>query len=312
VGEYREYFASGKLKVKGQLAEEKNQGKWQYFYEDGKLEGECNFDKGKGTYSGYYPSGSLQTKGLIENDLRVGTWELYEQDGKLSGYYKPFYDNNAAAKEIDRLLSKKTKSIPKERKRTGFDYFSPLYPEYHGVIIGGNPAFSFIGTMPFAIEFYNQERLGHEFSFEGLRDPFFTADSEVPKNRIFRRGNVISVRQKFYNPMKTGMWYFGHQVRFSNIGHFANIDVAPQTTIIASASEQRAEYGVILGIRLMQRNDGNGFTLDMFTGYNAGYRSFDVEPLYNDNFASVDQSAFSQSINFGFNFGYSFSFDGRR
>jgi uncharacterized protein len=316
VGEYREYFASGKLKVKGQIVDEKNQGKWQFFYEDGKLEGECDFDRGKGTYSGYYPNGSLQTKGIIEDDLRVGTWELYEQDGKLSGYYKPFYEDKALAKDISDLLNKKPKApAPKQLKRPGFYYFAPRFPEYHGVIVGGNPAFSFIGSMPFSIEFYNQERLGHEFAFEGLRDPFYTADADVPQNKIFQRGNAISVKQKFYNPLKTGMWYFGHQVRFTNVGHFANVDfpLAPQATkVIASASEQRAEYGVLMGIRFMKKNNGNGFTIDAFGGYNIGYRNFDTEDMYKDTFSSLNQSAFSQSINFGLNFGYSVSFDGRR
>ena len=110
------------------------------------------------------------------------------------------------------------------------------------------------------------------------------------------------------------MWYFGHQVRFTNLGHFANVDfpLSPQTKVVANASEQRAEYGLILGIRLMERNNGNGFTLDAYGGYNIGYRSFDVEPTYKNTFGSLNQSSFSQSVNFGFNFGYSFSFDGKR
>ncbi len=59
----------------------KYDGKWQYYSQDGKIDGECDFSKGKGIYKGYYSSGTLQTKGLMEDDLRVGTWELYEPDG---------------------------------------------------------------------------------------------------------------------------------------------------------------------------------------------------------------------------------------
>jgi uncharacterized protein len=317
VGEYREYYESGKLKIKGQIVDEMNQGKWLYYYEDGKLEGECTFDKGKGVYSGFFPNGSLQTKGQIEDNLRVGTWELYEPNGKLSGYYKPFYEDKKLAKDISDLLNKKPRSkfVPhKNSARKSFGYFKPLFPEYHGVIVGGNPVFVLIGSLPLSIEFYNQERLGHEFAFEGLRNPFFTDDADVPQNHIFQRGNVISVRQKFYNSLKTGMWYFGHQVRFTNLGHFTNIDypLAPQTKVIASASEQRAEWGVLLGIRLMERNNGNGFTIDIFGAYNIGFRNFDVEDVYRDTFSSLNQSSFSHNSNFGINFGYSFSFDGRR
>jgi len=312
-GEYREYYLSGKLKVKGLIQQGKSQGLWSYYFEDGKLEGECDFVEGKGTYKGYYPSGSLQTKGIIENDLRVGTWDLYEEDGKLSGYYKPFYENNKLANEINTLAKAQTKANATATKK-GFTYFNPRYPEYRGVIVQGNPAFSFVGFMPFGIEFYNEERLGHEFGFEAIRNPFFTADSDVPKDEVFDRGYAISVKQKFYNPVSTGMWYFAHEIRFTNLGHFVNIDfpLAPGNLLTASASEQRAEYGVLLGGRLMQRNDGDGFTIDAFVGYAVGYRIFDVEPIFEDVFKSVNQDQLSQTFRFGLNFGYSFSFDGRR
>jgi uncharacterized protein len=316
-GEYREYYPNGKLKTKGIKQGELSQGAWQYFYEDGKLEGDCQFENGKGIYTGYYPNGSLQTKGKIEDNLRVGTWELYEQDGKLSGYYKPFYDDTELVGEIEGLVKKsKANQIQRSRKRTGFFYFTPLFPEYHGVIVAANPAFSFIGSMPISIEFYNQERLGHEFSFVGIRDPFYTADADVATNKTFLRGYSIAVKQKFYNSLTTGMWYFGHQVQLTNISHLANTELAissPQLVkIVASASEQRAEYGIFVGLRLMEKNNGNGFTIDTFAGYNVGYRSFDIDPQYASIFNKINQSSLAQSFNFGINFGYSFSFDGRK
>lgn len=313
-GEFREYYPDGKLKAKGQVIDGQNQGKWQYYFHDGKLEGECEFDHGKGTYYGYYPNGTVQTKGQIEDDKRVGTWELFEQDGKLSGYYKPFYEDNALANEIGALANKPSKNAPPKsaQVRHGFTYFRPRNPEYHGVIIGGNPMMAFVGSMPFGVEFYNQERLGHEFMFEGIREPFFTADAQVPQNKTFTRGYAISVRQKFYNPLKTGMWYFSHEFRFTNVGYFSNVTtpISPSTPITASASEQKAEYGVALGARLMQRNAGDGFTIDAFVGYDVGYRMFDVEPYYAEYFTQVNQNKFSQTFRFGLNFGYSFSFDG--
>jgi uncharacterized protein len=312
-GEYREYYSSGKLKSKGLISEGKNQGAWKYYYEDGKLEGECEFDKGKGNYKGYFPSGSLQTKGVIENDLRVGTWELYEEDGKLSGYYKPVYDGDRnLAHEINAIAKAQTKVTTSSRK--GFYYFESRYREYRGVIIQGNPLFTFVGSFPMGIEFYNEERLGHEFEFEAIRDPFYTADSQVAKNQVFERGYAIAIKQKFYNPMKMGMWYFAHEVRFTNLGHFANIDFpqVPGTTFTATASEQRAEYGVLLGMRLMQNNRGDGFTIDANIGYGIGYRSFFTEPIFSETFQSVNQKELSQTFRFGLNFGYSLSFDGRR
>jgi antitoxin component YwqK of YwqJK toxin-antitoxin module len=317
-GEYREFYSDGKLKVKGQIIDGKNQGKWEYFFQDGKKEGECEFDKGKGTYYGFYPSGTLQTKGQIEDDLRVGTWEIYEEDGKLSGYYKPFYDGTTLVGEINSLINAPKKNpLPTASmaaRRKGFYYFQSRFPEYHGVIIEGNPAMGFIGSMPFGIEFYNEGRLGHEFEFEGIRNPFFVADAQVAQDKLFRRGYAISFRQKFYNTMKTGMWYFAHELRFTNTGYFSNVAFPqlPTAVITASASEQKAQYGVLLGIRLMQQNDGDGFTLDSYVGYGIGYRKFDVDPMYEGVFENVNKNGLSQTFRFGLNIGYAFSFDGRR
>jgi antitoxin component YwqK of YwqJK toxin-antitoxin module len=313
-GEYREYYASGKLKVKGVVKDGMNQGLWKYFYEDGKLEGECEFVDGKGTYRGYYRSGALQTRGAIENDLRVGTWELYEEDGKLSGYYKPIYDGNMKlANEITSLTQAKT-SVASSGTRRTFNYFNSRYREYRGIIFQGNPAFAFIGFFPMGIEFYNEERLGHEFEFETIRNPFFISDLNVPMNRVFQRGYAIAIKQKFYNPVSTGMWYFAHEIRFTNLSHFANTELQqlPGSVFTVSASEQRAEYGIVVGLRLMQNHRGDGWTVDGFAGYDAGYRFFDADPNFAEAFHSLQQNKFSYTFRFGFNIGYSLSFDGRR
>ena len=312
-GEYSEFHPDGKLKVKGMVENGMNQGKWDYFFNDGKLEGQCQFEKGKGMYYGYYPNGTLQTKGLIENDLRVGTWELYEQDGKLSGYYKPFYENKALTNEINALITKsKTPTTMTQRNvKRGFTYFQPRFPEYRGVIIEGNPVFTFIGSMPFGIEFYNQERLGHEFAFEGLRDPFFTRDSDVARNKIFKRGYAIALREKFYNPVNFGMWYFAHELRFTNAGYFSNIQWSNGQVFTVSASEQRAEYGLLTGARLVQNRNADGPTIDAYLGYGFGYRTFDTDPVFESVFSNIHQGHFSQTFRFGLNIGFALSLSRR-
>jgi hypothetical protein len=110
------------------------------------------------------------------------------------------------------------------------------------------------------------------------------------------------------------MWYFAHELRFTNLSHFANVDFpqVPGSMLTASASEQRAEYGVLLGMRLMQNNRGDGFTIDANVGYGIGYRSFYAEPIFTDAFQSVNQRKLAQTFRIELNFGYSLSFDGKR
>ncbi len=317
-GEYREYYPSRKLKAKGRIVNGKNEGRWEYFTEDGKLEGECEYKGGNGMYKGYYPTGTLQTKGPMEEGLRVGRWELYDPDGSLSGYYKPFYENNELANEITSLVSKSRAAprptVSRNIRRTGFYYFRPRYPEYRSVIIGTNPMLTFVGRLPLAVEFYNQERLGHEFEFEAIRSPFYTSDAEVAEGMVYQRGYSIALKQKFYNELSFGMWYFGHEVRLTSISYFNNVSFpGPPTSIITvNASEQRAEYGIMLGGRLMQRNNGDGFTIDASIGYDIGYRSFDVDPSVAQYFSAENTNNFSHNFRFVLNFGYSLSFDGRR
>lgn len=306
-GDYREYYEGGKLKVKGKIVNGQKDGKWEYFYEDGTKEGECDFVNGKGTYFGYFQNGNLRTKGTLEDDQKTGTWELYENDGKLSGYYRPFYDDRKISKEISDLVysGKAVKSGSSARKLTHFD---ARFNEFRGVIIAGNPVMIFAGRLPVGFEFYLQERLGHEFEFVGIRDPFFKRDGDIPVGKQFERGYAITIRQKLYNQVKVGMWYFGQELRFTNNGHFVNQVMQSGNAFTAAAVEQRIEYGWLIGYRIMQRNNAKGFTIDAFVTADAGYRGFDIDPQYETYFTGLRTSRLSTSIHFGLNFGKVFSF----
>lgn len=309
-GEYREYFENGKLKLKGTIAGEKRQGTWTFYYVDGKKEGSCDYNKGYGTYYGYYPSGALQMKGQMDGDLKTGTWEIYEPDGKLSGYYRPFYDDKKLSAEITTLAAKTT--VAKSTKKRGRSYFDPRFNEFQGVIFGTNPVWLIAGRIPLGIEFYLQERMGHEFEFVGIRDPFFKADLNVPPGKSFDRGYSIAIKQKFYNPMKAGMWYFGHEIRFTNLGHFVNQKLpftqSPDKIFTFNAVEQRIEWGALAGYRIMRRNNGKGFTMDAFVSGDIGYRAFDVDPDYSTYFEAINQDKLSRTVHFGLNLGNVFSF----
>ena len=82
--------------------------------------------------------------------------------------------------------------------------------------------------------------------------------------------------------------------------------MAPRQTTM-SATDQRSEYGILLGYRIMQRNDKKGFTIDMFASVDAGYRSVDM-PFSNEQyFEDVNQSKFVTSLHVGLNIGHVFS-----
>jgi hypothetical protein len=113
--------------------------------------------------------------------------------------------------------------------------------------------------------------------------------------------------------MDFGMWYFGHELRFTNLGYFTNIDFRSSGNVITvTATEQRAEYGVLAGARLMQRRDGDGVTIDAYAGYAIGYKKFEVaDPMFEGVFGNIDQSHLSQTFRFGLNIGFAFSFSRR-
>jgi uncharacterized protein len=307
-GQYREFYGNGNLKIKGRIVNSKKEGLWEFYYEDGKREGECEYVNNKGTYFGFYPEGTLRTKGTLDGDQKTGTWEMYENDGKLSGYYRPFYDDRKLGKEIE-ALTRSGKAIKSGSSARRLTHFDARFNEFRGVIMATNPVMVFAGRLPVGVEFYLQERLGHEFEFVGIREPFFKSDSSVPLGKQFDRGYSISIRQKLYNQVKVGMWYFGQEIRFTNVGHFVNeLSMTPGVVLTAAAVEQRIEYGLLAGYRIMQHNNTRGFTIDAFVSADAGYRGFDVDPNFESYFKDLNKSKFVTSVHFGVNFGKVFSY----
>jgi len=309
-GECVEYHINGQIKTKGQYVDDRREGQWQFFYINGKLEGECTYEKGNGIYVGYFPTGGIQTKGTMEEDAKVGTWELYEKNGELSGYYRPFYDDRTLGKEITALAGTRRRNKTQSGAKR-FHYFDSRPGEFTGIIVESNPIFTFVGSLPLGIEIYHQERLGHQFEFTGIRDPFFIVDSDIDAGKLFSRGCTIAIKQKFYNSLKMGLWYFGHEIRFTNINHFTNRLSAmnPDISFTAAALEQRIEWGPLLGYRIMRSNKSKGITADLFVSYNIGYRAFKTELMSQSYFEELNQSAFSKTLHIGLNIGHVFAFE---
>ena len=312
-GPYKEYYKDGKLKIQGPLVNGKNDGKWQYFYESGELEGDCVFKNGQGNYVGYYNSGEVKMKGRIENDLKVGIWEFYEQDGSIAGYYKPHYEEGEAtfflAEEVEeqKTLSEKRRTtrgtyVYKQKKK---GYFNPNRNEFKAWIIDYNPIAPLFNRFPLGLEYYMEERLGYELLLQYHRDPFFKSVQSVPDGELLTEGFSGSIRQKFYHKeMRIGVPYFGQELRYTYLQHRANMD----GEIINGAQESKYEYALLVGLRYFKNRRENGFALDVYAGFAAGYRdyqqSYEAPDPSMDPFSSLNKNNFAYSVRLGVNLGF--------
>jgi len=320
-GEYRQYYKSGALKVEGQLKNGKNDGTWEYFYVNGEKEGVCNFNDGIGEYNGYYSDGSPKMKGRIRNNERVGIWELYREDGEIAGYYKPYYENGNPAlwlaedseeqQNLKRTQVSKTGTYKYKRKK--FLHFQPGVNEYRALIISFNPVATLLNSFPIGLEYYYQERLGHEVLFNLIRDPFFRNHASLALGSEYKKGGEIALRQKFYHPAKRiGETYFGHEIRYSSVFHsvLASDPVITQNVTELTKNEQKFEYSIFIGNRYFKEQQEGGFTIDTYIGIGIGYRIYyqdytDTEEN-KDYFSDLPSSNLSIPIRFGINLGFAF------
>jgi uncharacterized protein len=342
-GPYQEFYESGKLKAKGQLAGGKNEGSWKYFYEDGNLEGQAAFRSGEGDYRGFYPDGTLKMKGSIRDGKRTGTWEIFNPDGTTAGFHKHYEPENTQPgmmslpeeKELlpnDTLRNQpvpanvnppavnpprnpvKPGTLPSARmhRKLRLRYFTPKVNEYKSLIVSTNPLALLYNQLPVSAEYYIRERLGHELTVTLLRNPFFSNTSQIPLNQIYSRGFSVHLRQKFYHTdSNMGMWYFGHELRYTDLTHAATVfDVELALNRTLTRNENKYEYSLLLGDRWMQHPGSKGFTMDIFGGIGIGYRSsenkFDPKPAFQVIFESLPDRSLTLPFRLGLNVGYVF------
>lgn len=324
-GDYKEYFESGKLKVEGFVKNDKNQGQWRYFYENGLLEGTCNFEEGKGKYTGYYENGKLKMEGTIVDGNKSGIWTLYKEDGTLAGYYRTYYDNDVETFRIipptpiiaqenikkDSSISYKPRAkLPKKKSR----YFTPKINEFQSIILAANPLAVILYRLPVSVEYYFQERLGYEIGFQYYREPLLTSIKNMALEDPYHRGFSLFFKQKFYQPdQEIGMFYFGHEIRFTNLTHAAKYvdSTASANDMIKRPyiNEYLAEYSILLGNRIMGDAKRKGLTADLFLGVGIGYRICNnswlgENKIYDQLLNSKSQSPVSIPIRFGVMLGY--------
>ncbi|OGU77847.1 MAG: hypothetical protein A2V93_06830 [Ignavibacteria bacterium RBG_16_34_14] len=84
-GEFTICLLNGNKAVSGNIINNKNEGKWSYYYSTGELESEgfFNNDVVVDKWAWYYQNGNKMEEGVFINGKRDGLWKLYNQDGSL-------------------------------------------------------------------------------------------------------------------------------------------------------------------------------------------------------------------------------------
>ncbi|HSZ25997.1 MAG TPA: hypothetical protein VK766_09775 [Cytophagaceae bacterium] len=322
-GLYKEFYESGKIKTEGLVKNDKNDGLWKYYYESGALEGTCYFNYGSGKYVGYYQDGSLKMEGMLLNGNKEGIWKLYKDNGQLAGYYKTFYENDvpimwlvdsATAKPLkkDSLAPYIKPNLIARKKKSR--YFSEKLNEFQGFILSTDPLSLLYRSLPIYFEYYFQERLGYEINFTLYRNPFFTSTDFIPINTEYSNGVSVFVKQKFYQPdLDKGMFYFAHELRYTRTGNSNKIidSTLSLNQVVISKTQNKIEYSVLVGNRILRDSRKEGFTLDVFVGLGVGYRdvtsSWQNHPEYNAKyFSDVKTNFITVPFRFGVNVGYVF------
>ena len=58
---------------------------WQYFYEEGGLKAEEEFNISNSFYTSYYGTGKLKSTGHLSNSKKDSLWSYYFENGQLKG-----------------------------------------------------------------------------------------------------------------------------------------------------------------------------------------------------------------------------------
>lgn len=84
-GEVR-YYEDGKKELEGSYNEKlEREGKWTYWFSDGKIWSECGYKNGlkHGKSTVYYENGQKRYEGNYHNDTTTGIWKFWNEQGSL-------------------------------------------------------------------------------------------------------------------------------------------------------------------------------------------------------------------------------------
>lgn len=81
----KDFYENGKVKMEGEIKDEKRTGIWKAYYDNGQLWSEGEFLNGERTGKAkiYFPNGIIDTDGNYTKGKPSGTWKYYNEQGIL-------------------------------------------------------------------------------------------------------------------------------------------------------------------------------------------------------------------------------------
>lgn len=320
-GPYVEYYDNNRVKVRGYLQSDLYHGDWNYYYDDGTLEAEAQYVRGEGQYKGYYHTGELKMKGKVKDGNQVGTWELYDKEGDVIGYYKlipidqdgnmqevsvAITDNNPPVLPIDTIVSHKLPDFHVRKKRF-YNPFKSKNGEGKGIIIASNPFATLFSQLPLSVEYFIQERLGHELRYTWVRTPFYLSHQNAADSSRFDSGFKLDLRQKFYGKYRDdrGMFYLAHEIRYSRMNYYFKTN---SNEPLDRLLDQQFEYAIQVGDRLVSNIKEGGLTFDFYLGVGVAYRvqTADIRTTSLEFFDENYPKEFALNPRLGLSIGYLF------
>ena len=98
-----EYYEGGEKKYVGNFKNNKKDGKWTFWFQDGKMWSEGYFTKGlrSGESKVYYENGELFFIGEYINGKKVNTWTFYDEKGNIKNIVT--YENGKIVSQKDKV-----------------------------------------------------------------------------------------------------------------------------------------------------------------------------------------------------------------
>ncbi len=171
VGLWKEYFADGSLKAKGEYKNDLRQGPWEFYFPDGSIEQKGTYNNGQpnGSWQWYYKGKKLRRIGAFRNGKEHGEFIEYTQssDTLSFGYYSEGYKQGEWKQNVN-----------------GRKF---IYPYNYGLKDGT------------AREYYSDGTL----AFEGN----YVSDMADGEHLYFYPNGKVKLRASYFSGQRTGKWY---------------------------------------------------------------------------------------------------------